>query len=261
MVGDKPTDYSERDMKLLETIADSIAPILHARLANERYEKERKQAEEQIKSSLKEKEVLIRELYHRTKNNMQVIISMLHLQSRSIEDNNVLQIFGEMENRIKTMALVHEKLYQTKDLSRVDLKEYFNDLLSLLVRSYKELSGGITINTVMDSVSVTIDYAIPCGLIINEIISNCFKHAFSESKKGEIRIGLKSQTDGEIEIRVFDDGVGMPEGFDYREASSLGIQTIVALTEHQLNGKLDLNTDKGTEFQIRFKDTGYQERV
>ena len=159
------------------------------------------------------------------------------------------------------MALVHEKLYQAKDLSRVDLKEYLNDLLSLLKRSYKDLSDGIKINMEMESVSVTIDYAIPCGLIVNEIISNSFKHAFSEAKKGEICIGLKSQADGEIEIRVSDDGAGMPEGFDYREASSFGIQTIIALTEHQLQGKLDLNTDKGTEFQIRFKDSGYQERV
>jgi len=140
----------------------------------------RKLSEEQIKSSLKEKEVLLREIYHRSKNNMQVIISMLSLQARSIEDKNVLTIFGEMENRIRSMALVHEKLYQTKDLSRIDLKEYFNDLMSLLVSSYKELSGGITINTDMDSIPVTIDYAIPCGLIINEIISNCFKHAFSD---------------------------------------------------------------------------------
>ena len=223
--------------------------------------KERKQTEEQIKVSLKEKEVLLRELYHRTKNNMQVIISMLHLQSQNIEDDNVLEIFKKTENRIKSMALVHEKLYQTKNLSRVDLKEYFNDLLSLLARSYKDLAGGIRINTDMERVSVTIDYAIPCGLIINEIISNSFKHAFSETKKGEIRIGLKLQADGEIEIRVSDDGAGMPEGFDYREASSFGIQTIIALTEHQLQGKLDLNTDKGTEFQIRFKDSGYKERV
>ncbi len=214
---------------------------------------DRKHAEEQIKSSLKEKEALIREVYHRTKNNMQVIIAMLHLQTQSIEDENVLQMFKEMEHRIKTMALVHEKLYQAKDLSRIDLKEYFNDLLSLLVRSYRDLSGGIRINKDMDSVSVTIDSAIPCGLVINELISNSFKHAFPGDRKGEIKVGLKSKDDGGLEIRVSDDGVGMPDGFDYRKTGSMGLKSVISLTEHQLQGELDLFTDKGTEFRIRLK--------
>jgi len=216
---------------------------------------------EDLKEALSEKVVLLRELYHRTKNSMQDIISMLHLQAQNIKDDKVLEIFKETENRINSMALVHEKLYQTRELSRVDLKQYFEDLLSLLQRNYQDLSGGIRIKTDMDHVSVPIDYAIPCGLIVNELISNSFKHAFPGDKKGEIRIGLKSQDDKEIEILVTDNGVGMPKDFKYREANSFGIQTIIALTEHQLQGKLNLNTDKGTEFQIRFKATRYQERV
>ena len=222
---------------------------------------ERKRAGEKLKTSLKEKEVLLRELYHRTKNNMQVIIAMLHLQSQSIEDEKILQIFKETENRIKSMALVHEKLYQTKDLSRIDLKEYFNDLLSLLKRSYKDLSVGIRIKTDMDSVSVTIDYAIPCGLIINELISNSFKHAFPGDRKGEIIIELNLNDDDEIEIRVRDDGIGLPTDFDIRKSGSYGLKSVISLTEHQLQGKLDLMTDKGIEFRIRFKEAGYKERV
>jgi len=159
------------------------------------------------------------------------------------------------------MDLVHEKLYQTKDLSRIDLKDYFNDLLSLLKRSHKDLSVGIRINTDMDSVSVTIDSAIPCGLIINELISNSFKHAFPGDRKGEIKVSLKSHDDGGIEIRVSDDGVGMPDGFDYREADSMGLQSVISLTEHQLKGELDINTDKGTEFRIRLKKLSDEERV
>lgn len=222
---------------------------------------ERKLAEVQVKASLKEKEILIRELYHRTKNNMQVIISMLNLQSQNIEDEDLLQIFKETENRIRSMALVHEKLYQTKSLSRIDLKEYFIDLINLLTRSYSKKSLNVTINTDLESASVTIDSAIPCGLIINELVSNSFKHAFPEERRGEIKVCLKSKNDGEVEIRVMDDGVGLPDGFDYRKARSMGFQTVIALAEHQLRGQLDLFTDRGTEFQIRFKEPSYKERV
>ena len=222
---------------------------------------ELKKTEDQIKASLKEKETFIREVYHRTKNNMQVITAMLHLRTRNIEDDNVIQIFKEMEDRIKVMALVHEKLYQTKDLSRIDLKDYFNDLLILVKRSHKDLTGEIRIKTDMDTVSVTIDSAIPCGLILNELISNAFKHAFPGDRKGEIKVGLKSKDDGGIEIRVSDDGVGMPDGFNYREAGSMGLRTVISLTEHQLQGNLDLITGKGAEFRMRFKETGYKERV
>jgi two-component sensor histidine kinase len=186
---------------------------------------------------------------------------MLHLQSQSIQDKDVLELFKETENRIRSMALVHEKLYQGKDLSRVDLKDYFKDLLDLIARSYKDVSQGITFDMEMDSVPTTIDHAIPCGLIINELVSNCFKHAFTQEKNGEIRIGLKQGDDGDIEITVADNGIGMPEGFNLREVDSFGLESAVALTEHQLLGEIDLITDKGTEFHIRFRATGYEERV
>ena len=113
----------------------------------------------------------------------------------------------------------------------------------------------------MENVSVTIDSAIPCGLIINELISNSFKHAFPGDRKGEIKVGLKSKDDGGIEIRVSDDGVGLPEDFDIRKSGSYGLQSVISLTEHQLQGNLDLITDKGAEFRIRFKEAGYKERV
>jgi len=214
-----------------------------------------KQAEERASRSVREKDALLRELYHRTKNNMQVIIAMLHLQSQAVTDENLLQVFREVENRIKSMSLVHQKLYQAKDLSRIELKDYIRDLVDLLVRSYKKKSQLITINLDMESVSVNIDVAIPCGLVINELISNSFKHAFNERGKGVITIHLRCFQDDEIEITAADDGEGMAEDFDIREGDTLGLQSVIAMVEHQLRGTLEMNTEKGTKFRIRFRNS------
>lgn len=207
-----------------------------------------------VKASLKEKEVLLRELYHRTKNNMQVIISMISLQVHNIQDENSLTIFKETTNKINAMALVHEKLYQTKDLSRIDLKDYFNDLLNLLQDSYYEMSEKIMIKTDMDKAMVSIDSAIPCGLIINELISNTFKHAYPGDQDGEIQIILKTTKDDEIEIIVSDDGKGLPSELDYRNTKSLGLRTVIALVEQQLSGSIEQIRDRGTGFKILFRD-------
>ncbi len=213
----------------------------------------RKRAEEQIKSSLNEKEMLLRELYHRTKNNMQVIISMINLQIHNIKDENSLTIFKETANKIYSMALVHEKLYQTRDLSKIDLKSYFNDLITLLKDSYEVMSERVIIKTDLDEVMVTIDTAIPCGLIMNELISNIFKHAFPGDQSGEIQIRLK-KTQDDIEIIVKDSGIGLPPGLDFKNANTLGIRTITALAEQQLSGSFEYIIDTGTHGIVRFKD-------
>ena len=202
----------------------------------------------------------MRELYHRTKNNMQVIMSILTLQTQNIEDEHILQMFKETVNRIKSMAIVHEKLYQTKDLSRIDLKEYFIDLISFLSKSHK-LRQDIKVDLDMDNVSVTIDIAIPCGLILNELFANSLKHAFPDGRKGEIRISLKNKEENDLEIMVGDDGIGLPEGFNYRQAHSFGLQSALALVEHQLRGTINVNTAKGLVWQIRFKEPVYMERI
>jgi two-component sensor histidine kinase len=220
-----------------------------------------KKSKNQIKVSLEEKEILLRELYHRTKNNMQVIISMLNLQTYGISDKKTLEIFKETENRIRSMAMVHEKLYQGKSLSRIDMKNYINDLVSLLMRSYPAMLGRIAFKLDMESVSITIDSAVPCGLIINELFSNAMKHAFPGDRKGEIRVSLHSDENGEITLFMGDDGVGMPDDVDIRKCNSLGLQTIVSLTEHQLQGQLDFIGHSGAEFHIRFKEPKYKERV
>ena len=222
---------------------------------------ERKQAEEQLRASLKEKEVLLQELYHRTKNNMQVICAMLGLQASYTKDEQVLKIFKETENRIKSMALVHQKLYQSKNLSSIDLKEYISELVNLLVKSYVVESNRISPVFDMDSVFVLIDTAIPCGLILNELISNSLQYAFPGDMEGEISIRLKKTEEGEIELRVSDDGVGVPKDFAFRKSGTLGFQNVFAIVEHQLQGEVKFDVNNGITCQIRFKDTLYSQRV
>lgn len=215
---------------------------------------ERKRMEEQIKASLKEREALLQELYHRTEHSMQIICSMLKLQSLSIQDTQVLQIFKDLETRVKALAIVHQKLYQTENLSHLDLKEYIHALAELLYQSYKINTREIALNAELESTFVSIDTAILCGLLLNELLSNCLKHAFPRGKTGEIRLRLHTAETGEIELRVGDNGVGLPKGFDARKDGLLGLQLIRSIEESQLQGTITLNTDYGTEWIIRFKE-------
>ena len=213
-----------------------------------------KEAQERAYSSLKEKDALLRELYHRTKNNMQVIIGMLYLQRQAVSDESVSSVFREVENKIAAMALVHQRLYETKDLSRIDLKEYVGDLLSLLVRTYNKGIQSISTEVEGESILISIETAIPCGLLLNELISNAFKHAFRERQKGVIKIGILKLEKGIIEIIVTDDGAGFPEGFDLRRSCSSGLQTVVSLVEHQLQGTIEMSSGAGSRFRITFRD-------
>ncbi len=222
---------------------------------------ERKQAEEQLMVAFREKEVLLRELYHRTKNNMQVIRGLITLQSEGIEDDRVLEIFRETENRILSMALVHQNLYKSKDLSRIGLKNYLEDLIDSLLKSYAVSSGRISFNLDTENVPVSIDTAIPCGLIINELMSNALKHAFPVDMAGEVRIAIHMTDNSEIELRLSDDGIGISKDIDMKNPETLGLQLVTDLVEHQLEGKVVLNTDEGTEFVIRFKELHPEPRV
>jgi len=222
---------------------------------------ERKKAEEDLKASVREKELLLREIYHRTKNNMQVIIGFLNLQSANIEDEKVLELLRDTTGRIKAMALVHEKLYQAKNLSMIDLKDYTEDLAGMIVKSHQRRPGAIALRMDMESALMTIDVAIPCGLILYELISNAMKHAFPGEREGEIRIVLRRRADGETEIGVEDNGVGLPEGMDIRKCDSLGLESVVQLTEHQLRGRVDVHREGSTRFRIRFSEPVYRERI
>jgi PAS domain S-box-containing protein len=214
---------------------------------------ERKVAEEQIKASLDEKVVLLKEIHHRVKNNLQVISSLLSLQSEQIADPQVRALLYDSQNRVRSMALIHEKLYQAKDQVRVDVAEYIQNLTGYLFRSYAAQADGIHLKVKVDNVHLAIDTAMPCGLIINELLSNALKHAFPDHKRGEIYVELRYARDGLCTLLVGDTGVGMPAQFDLDKSPSLGLQLVHTLVR-QLDGSIEVRRNGGVEFCIQFSD-------
>ncbi len=221
----------------------------------------RKQAEEQIRKSLAEKETLLRELYHRTKNNMGVIIAMLGLQSAYFHDNILVEAFEEAQNRIRSMALVHQKLYDTHDLSHINLKEYIEELVILIWESNGISESQVAFVPDMQDVFVLIDTAIPCGLVLNELITNSLKHAFQPVSGGKISVALRRLASGEISLLVADNGVGLKEGFNVREDGRMGLKTIFGLVEGQLRAKVEFTSNNGVSCNLQFFDNLYQERI
>jgi len=216
---------------------------------------ERKRTEEQIKISLKEKEALIKEVHHRVKNNLQIISSLLNLQAAHIHDEYYKNLFQESQNRIKSMVLVHEKLYQSKELTAINVRDYINGLLKYLCHSYGIEQNRIAIKTDIEDISMNIDIAIPCGLIITELVSNSLTHAFVEPHRGsyaKITIKIHLDRKDKAVLIVSDNGIGFPDGLDFKKTKSLGMQLVCALTE-QLSGNIKLTRDKGTTFTIMFK--------
>ena len=213
---------------------------------------ERKIAEEKIEESLKEKEILLREIHHRVKNNMQIISSLLGLASGSIKDKKYVDMFRESQNRINSMSLIHEKLYRSRDLEKIDLKEYIRDLGNAIFQSCGVKKGTIGLNINIENVQLGIDHSIPLGLIINELITNSLKYAFPGDRNGEIKISLHLIDEKTFELIVSDNGVGIPYNVDFRKTESLGLRLVTLLVENQLKGKIDLDRSKGTEFNIRF---------
>ncbi|MCX6561144.1 MAG: PAS domain S-box protein [Candidatus Aminicenantes bacterium] len=202
-------------------------------------------AEEEVRRSLQEKETLLREVYHRTKNDMNVIGAMLSLQARAKGDETTAGIFREVEAKIRVMALVHQKLYESKDLSRIDLRDYISELTAQLVASHRDPGTALQASLDLASIQVPIDIAIPCGMILNELFSNAVKHAFPGTRTGQVRIRLARTDRDEIELDFADDGVGVPADFDFRTQRSLGLQTIFMLAEHQLQGSIRFESPEG----------------
>ena len=214
---------------------------------------QRKKVEEQIRTSLKEKEVLLREIHHRVKNNMQIISSLLNLQSKYTEDNQLLEAFKDSQDRIKSMSLIHEKLYQSKDLASIDFDGYIKSLANSLFRSYRTDIGNISLIIDVEDVALGIDTAIPCGLIINELVSNCLKHAFPDGK-GEVKITLHAVND-KMELAVMDNGVGISDDIDFGTTKTLGLNLVSILAEDQLNGTIELDRTRGTAIRVTFHIT------
>ncbi len=216
---------------------------------------EKNKAEKGLKDSLREKEVLLRELHHRTKNNMNVIISLLNMQSTEAEDPRLRRAFGDAEDRIRAMALVHQMLYDNEDLSRLNLKSYLFDLIHILMDGYDISGDRISVTLDLEDVFVSLDTAIPCGLIINELVSNSLKYAFPGEAKGGIRVGLSRRPGGAILIEVSDDGVGLPAGFDPRRDGSMGMKIFFSLAETQLRAAVSCASGKGLGYTILFSET------
>ncbi|HEX7628289.1 MAG TPA: histidine kinase dimerization/phosphoacceptor domain -containing protein [Candidatus Methanoperedens sp.] len=214
---------------------------------------ERKLASEIINNSLKEKEILLKEIHHRVKNNLQIVSSLITLQSDYIKDKAGQRAFLDSKNRIDTMALIHEKLYMSPDISRIDFADYVNEFMGNLFISY-----GVNVNMVklkmdIENVSFDINTAIPVGLMVNELISNVLKHAFPEGKKGEIKIGLHPEQGGKFTLIVSDNGIGFPQDMDFKKTESLGMRLVNSLT-NQLRGTIELDRTQGTSFKITFQE-------
>lgn len=211
-----------------------------------------KTLEKQIKTSLHEKDILLKEIHHRVKNNLQIIISLLNLQSGYIKDEQSLKAVKDGQNRVRSMALVHEKFYQADALTEINFAEYVEKLNQFLFQSYSDKSERIKLTVVSDNVALDMDTAMPCGLLINEIVSNALKYAFPDNREGEIKIVLNKLSENNIEMSISDNGVGMSNDFDIEQAESLGLQLISALTS-QLDGTLKVSVENGTRYSVNFK--------
>ena len=214
---------------------------------------ERKKAEEQIKASLKEKEILLQEVHHRVKNNMQIISSLLNLQSRHVKDEESLGLFKSSQNRVKSMALIHERLYQSKDFSRIDVADYVQNLTNHLFITYGISKDAVKLKINIQDIFLDINTAIPCALIINELVSNSLKHAFPNGKKGMIKISMRPLGKREMELVVGDNGVGMPEDANLKNTKSLGLYLVSMLAEDQLHGEIKLDKTEGMAFRFRLR--------
>jgi two-component sensor histidine kinase len=268
-----PRDFTDHEISLVQLLANQAASAMENARLYERAQAEiaeRLRIEEQIKASLQEKEVLLKEIHHRVKNNLQVISSLLKLQSNSVQDPSALEMFKESQNRVRSMALIHERLYRSDDLAKIDFAGYVRNLAASLIRSYSAGSEPVSLRTDIHGVSLGIDTAIPCGLVINELISNALKYAFPPgwhetqegnsqlsgngnaiSREAEIRVELRPDQDQQLTLVVADNGVGFPLDLDFRNTASLGMRLVNTLVG-QLEGTLELCGGDGTKFKITF---------
>jgi two-component sensor histidine kinase len=238
---------------IIDEEGEVMAVVEHGRDVSERIQMMEtiKESENQLKASLKEKEILLKEIHHRVKNNMAIVSSLLQLQSQYVDDEELKRIFSESRNRIGAMALVHEKLYQSKDFIEIDLKEYIQILVDNLFSSYNINKESVGLVTDIDNIHLDIDRLIPCGLILNELITNSLKHAFKDGEEGEIRIAFKA-ADNKVGFSVMDNGRGLPENVDFSNPQTLGLKLISSLTR-QLRGEISHNGGEGLSVEIAFE--------
>lgn len=238
-------------MQLEELVAERTSEL---RQANEQLQAEiaeRRQIEAQLRDSLHEKEVLLQEVHHRVKNNLQVVSSLLNLQAGTVSDPGALDVLQDSQRRVRSMALIHEKLYRSKNLAEIDFGDYIRDLVTALLRA--QINGQATVNCHVEAAPVflPLGVAMPCGLILNELVSNALKHAFPNRRHGDVYVSLSEVAGGQVELMVIDDGIGLPEGLDWRNSPSLGLQLVTTLVD-QLEGTLKVESNGGTRVAVRF---------
>ena len=239
----------EEEKELLKEVAGDIALALH----DMELEAARTRAEDQVKASLKEKEVLLREIHHRVKNNLQIISSLLNMQARSVKDKKTAHILSESQRRITAMAFIHAQLYESRNLSAINMKGFVDGLFAHLFQCHPVQDTKITPIVRVGAHLLPISIAVPAGLIINELMTNAFKHAFDNRKEGQIVVILGVSEKDEAILTVSDNGVGLPEGFDLRTSKTLGLHMVELLVEYQLQGNLEIVNKNGTTFNIVFE--------
>jgi two-component sensor histidine kinase len=212
-----------------------------------------KQKENHLKASLTKKDTMIREIFHRVKNNFQMVSSLIGLQAESCHDEITIDFLKKCQNRINSMALVHEKLFRSPDLSHLDFRDYVQQLTSHLVSSYRMDAKRVSISSNITHSPPSMSHVLPCSLIINELVTNSLKHAFPNGKKGEIIVDLRHTENGNIALRVKDTGIGMPDSIDPEHTATLGLQLVSMLTE-QIDGTMDIDRTNGTEITINFPE-------
>ena len=235
-------------LNILEDLA-----VEKARL--QRSQEEVLRSEEAIRTSLREKETLLKEIHHRVKNNLQVIASLLRLQSRYLKDAESRAIFEESQNRVHSISLVHEKLYRADNLARIDFNDYLVTLTKGLTDSWRGTDSPIHVEVDAEGVQLSVDTAIPCGLIVTELVTNALKHAFPNGSGGNIRVTALANREGWLKLTVADDGKGLPEKLDFRKSGSLGLELVNSLVR-QLGAKLEIRRSPGATFQIEFQHAG-----
>ncbi|PWB65036.1 MAG: hypothetical protein C3F14_05995, partial [Deltaproteobacteria bacterium] len=248
-LGNREGGYRPEDLDALEALATAIVQALR-----------RKRAEEALRDSLSEKEILLKELAHRTKNNMQVVGSLLSLQAVSTADDKLLAALSEIQDRIRAMALVHENLYRSGNFASLNLRDYLKDLMTSLLRTHPGGDGSIRMDLDLEEIFISIDAALPCGLIINELVSNSLKHAFPGGKSGAIFLTLRRAGE-RVELAYRDDGPGLPPDIDLSRTRTLGLKLVYNLAVKQLRGALEIRRDPAPEFVITFGGVARKERT
>jgi two-component sensor histidine kinase len=235
-----PRDYTDNDLIVVRRLGSLYAMAIN-RMRNE----------DRLKDSLHEKEVLIKELHHRVKNNLQVVSSLLALQARKVEDPKYRAYFEESKNRIHAMALVHEKLYHSEDMAKIDFSSYLNDLTRYLFYTYNTNRQLVLLRLDVKDIHLGIDAAVPCAMIINELVSNSLKHGFPAGRSGELSVSLNKDAGGKHTLSVNDTGVGVPPSFNIRTSGSLGMQIVQSLTK-QIRGTIEIDGSRGMRVEIIF---------